>query len=456
MLLLLVGSALGLRAAWMGCEVRDWAASQSEWEALMWERGRLPEGFRAWTTSLEFTPRELESSGVVARMNVGAVVSEREVVAAGVYTSNLLVGAPVSIGRRAMRSREAVRGVCVNNKVSNVRPSSGLGEEDALRVCEAYASALGAGTLLPASTGVIGWALPVSEMIEATSRLREHDSAAAVAAAMMTTDRYPKVARVELEGGGTIVGIAKGAGMLEPELCATMLAFIATDVAIDRAELSAALERVAKRTFSCVGVDGDESTSDMVVCMSSGVVKSKTGADFEDGLGDVAAQLAHHLVRNGEGTNHVVRLAMRSPLDPEEERKVAREVLNGPLFKCAVAGNDPNVGRLVGKIGQVLSRRGHGELPSFVRLGGEVIFENGSFSLEGKEARIAAHLKEAQLGDPEIGLPGKSHGLAYPAHGRCVEIEIEYASAPPDRPPTVVLGSDLTHQYVTENADYRS
>jgi len=301
-------------------------------------------------------------------------------------------------------------------------------------------------------------------MCAAASTLEERDSAYDLASAMMTTDRYAKVARATTASGASVVGVVKGAGMIEPELCATMLCFFLTDALVD--DLQDTLDDVCRRSLSSVGVDGDESTSDMAVALASDVIPTSTD-DFHDALGAVAAQLAHHLVRNGEGTNHVVRLALVSEdLHPDVERAIARDVLNGPLLKCAVAGNDPNVGRLVGKLGQVLGKRA-ADVPrdlldhATVALGGDVIFDHGNFQLDAeKELRLKAHLEAAMLGPPDLGLPGKSSGDDYPAHGRCVEIHVDLR--PRDRrsaisrPPTVVLGSDLTHQYVTENADYRS
>lgn len=456
----------------VGVRVDDVASSAEEWEALMRSRGApLPLGFRVFTTSLEFQPREMPSTR--ASMNLGAIVAtEGELSCGAVYTSNALAGAPVVIGRSAMAAGgRGIRGVVVNNKVSNVRPSSGTGESDAKAVCAACASQLGIddGVLLPASTGVIGWALPVNEMREAVSNLEESHTAFDIAVAMMTTDRYPKVSRAELVGGGCIVGVAKGAGMIEPELCATMLAFFMTDADLPPSDLQAVLERVCKRSLSSVGVDGDESTSDMALVLASGQVDCDDLDDFECKLGHVASQLAHHLVRNGEGTNHVIRLALLSELDAVHERQLARDILNGPLFKCAVAGNDPNVGRLVAKLGQALSRLHRQRLlnnspaqlleDATVHLGDDVIFENGDFKLNlDKEARIHAHLSAAQLGPSDIGLPGKSAGDQFPMHAECVEIQIDLRPSDRrhDRPPTIVLGSDLTHQYLAENADYRS
>lgn len=461
----------------MGVPVAEVAGSAEEWNTIVDAIGEeMPVGFRAMTTSLDFHPRELPTMD--AKMNMGAIVSDVDLELAAVYTSNAVCGAPVTIGRRAMsESWEGVRGVLVNNKISNVRPSSGTGEEDALAVCEACAKSLGVdGKLLPASTGVIGWALPVDEMIAAANEGWIEGTSTDVARAMMTTDRYPKIARATMSTGGSVVGVVKGAGMIEPELCATMLCFVLTDVKLPREKMQGVLERVSDATLSCIGVDGDESTSDMVVLMSSGLAdrgeeddECKREEEFEEKVGEVVAQLAHHLVRNGEGTNHVVRLSLTTDeLSFRQEKDLARSVLNGPLLKCAIAGNDANVGRLMQKLGQELGRLSRRstdvdaeKLLSLARVefGRETIYEHGNFQLDPeKEKRIVKHLRDAQLGPDAIGLPGESSGDAFPIHGECVEIRVDLRAdkSVPAKHPTIVLGSDLTHQYVTENADYRS
>ena len=218
--------------------------------------------------------------------------------------------------------------------------------------------------------------------------------------------------------------------------------------------MQAALERAAADSLGSVGVDGDESTSDMVLVASSEVGPPCDDATFEAALGDVLGQLAHHVVRNGEGTNHVLRVTVRGDATVEAARALGRGVVNGPLLKCAVAGDDPNVGRVVAKVGQLLGARGDAALldegsPCRVALGGETIFERGQFALDAaKEGRLAAHMRAARLGADDPDAP------RCPPHGRCVEIDVDLGGDA--AVVAVVLGSDLTHEYVTENADYRS
>jgi glutamate N-acetyltransferase/amino-acid N-acetyltransferase len=273
------------------------------------------------------------------------------------------------------------------------------------------------------------------------------DSIMPVARGIMTTDRYPKVASRELPGGARIVGIAKGAGMIEPNM-ATMLGFILTDADLpcERAELQQALASAASRSFNCVSIDGDESTSDTLALLASRRRPCTSMDSFRENLDAVCRDLAAQVVRNGEGTRHVIRVAVSGAEDEAMARRVGHAVVNGPLFKSAVAGNDPNVGRLVGKVGQSLGRAGAQLADGCVcSIGGEVIFEKGRFTLDqAKEERLSAHLRAAV----------QDTGLAYPQHQRVVDVQVQLGGG--GQGAAVVLGSDLTDEYVAINGDYRS
>ena len=239
--------------------------------------------------------------------------------------------------------------------------------------------------------------------------------------------------------------------MIEPDM-ATMLAFVLTDVDVPREALQAMLSKAADSSFNACSVDADQSTSDSLVCLSSGaVVPSAEGlADFERALTQLCEALATDVVRNGEGTRHVIRVAVSGAPDVDLARGVGKAVVNSPLFKSAVAGNDPNVGRLVSAVGSYLGRAAP-NLPldgCVMRMGGRVIFEQGAFVIDGTaEDFLHAHLKGAQL----TGVDGES--LPYPPHQRCVEISIDLGAGPAG---LTVHGSDLTDEYVSINADYRS
>jgi glutamate N-acetyltransferase/amino-acid N-acetyltransferase len=244
--------------------------------------------------------------------------------------------------------------------------------------------------------------------------------------------------------------------MIEPNL-ATMLVYILTDLAVPREALRAMLARAVDVSFNCISVDSDTSTSDTVVAVSSGQVACPDLAACEAALTTVCRDLAEDVVRNGEGVHHVMRVLVAGAPTPGLARSLGKAIVNAPLFKCAVAGNDPNVGRLIQAIGRHVGAHEPGlDLAQFrARIGGIEIFAHGALQLDpAKEARLGAHLKQAELyasRPPKDGV--FSPPVDFPAHERCVEIEVDLglggASA-------TVLGGDLTHEYVSENADYRS
>jgi glutamate N-acetyltransferase/amino-acid N-acetyltransferase len=424
---------------------RAWLATQA----------RLPAGFRIGITRFAFTPREMPRP---AEMTLTLIALDRPSPDfAAVFTRNAFPGAPVVIGRARLAER-VLGAILVNNKISNVCVAGGV--EAAEQVCAETARLLHQQPreVLPSSTGVIGWRLPVDEMLSALPRavaaLRA-DSILPAAESIVTTDLFPKIRGVAL-AGGHVVGIAKGAGMIEPNL-ATMLVYILTDLAVPRDALRAMLTRAVNVSFNCISVDSDTSTSDTVVAVSSGQVPCPDLAEFESALTTVCRDLAEDVVRNGEGVHHVMRVRVAGASTPELARSLGKAIVNAPLFKCAVAGNDPNVGRLIQAIGRHVGANQPGlDLTRLrARIGGIEIFARGVFQLDPeKEVALSKHLKEAELyasAPPKNGvfLPP----VDYPTHERCVEIEVNLGLGDAS---ATVLGGDFTHEYVSENADYRS
>jgi glutamate N-acetyltransferase/amino-acid N-acetyltransferase len=453
---------------------------------------RLPRGFRVGTHSLAFAPQEVPT--MRAKMTVTTIVLDEPTDRfAALFTRNAFPGAPVLVGRaRVARAGSRLQAVVVNNKVSNVCAPGGV--EAAEEVCAAAASALGLASpdlVLPSSTGVIGWRLPVAAMTAAlpgAAAALQRESILPAARGICTTDLYPKVraATVPHSGGGTIVGIAKGAGMVEPNL-ATMLVYLLTDVAVPRDLLRAMLPRACSGTFNAISVDSDTSTSDTVLAVSSGALSPLAPehfAGFEAALTTVCAQLAEDVVRNGEGVAHVMRVRVRGAKTNALARAVGKSIINSPLFKCAVNGNDPNVGRLVAAIGKCVGSHADGATvaasvaqTTTIRMGGLEIYSRGQFRLSGEvERALVAHLRAAQLWQsrpqvaagaapvPGSNAPGVPYALraedvsfvtpvSFPPHERCVEIEVDLGAGAAE---AKVIGSDLTHEYVHENADYRS
>lgn len=376
---------------------------------------------------------------------------------AAMFTRNALPGAPIIVGRQRLHE-PTLGAVIVNNKVSNVCAPDGVAASE--KICARLANLLNLtpGQILPSSTGVIGWGLPVDAIMDAlpqTSATLTNESILPAAEGIVTTDLYPKIRRANV-GAGSIVGIAKGAGMIEPNM-ATMLVYVLTDLNVPRAELRAALQRAVETSFNTISVDSDTSTSDTVALISSGRVPCPDLVAFEAALTQVCRDLAEDVVRNGEGVRHVIRVAVSAAATTELARAIGKAIVNAPLFKCAVAGNDPNVGRLVQAIGKYIGAHApETDLARLrLRLGGIEIFSGGVFQLNPeKETALVAHLRSAELyasAPPKDGV--FSAAIDYPPHERCVEIEVEIGNGAAS---AIVIGGDLTHEYVSENADYRS
>jgi len=424
---------------------RAWLASQAA----------LPAGFRIGTTRFDFVPREAPKP---AKMTLTLIALDRPTPDfAAAFTKNAFPGAPIIVGRKRLNA-PALGAIIINNKISNVCAPGGV--ETAERVCVEAARLLGLAptAVLPSSTGVIGWSLPTDAILAALPQAVSALAGGTIlpaAEGIVTTDLYPKIRRADV-GGGSIVGIAKGAGMIEPNL-ATMLVYVLTDLAVPRGELRAMLAKAIDASFNAISIDSDTSTSDTVALISSGRVPCEDFGAFERGLHTVCRDLAEDVVRNGEGVRHVIRVRVTHAASPVLARALGKAIVNAPLFKCAVAGNDPNVGRLVQAIGKHIGAFAPQTDLSKLRaaMGGVDIFANGVFQLDpSKEAALIAHLRGAELyasAAPKDGV--FSAPIDFPPHERCVELEIEVGNGAAS---ATVLGGDLTHEYVSENADYRS
>lgn len=424
--------------------------SEGDYLEYLESAGRLPAGFRVSTAEIGFVPRERPVEKPLPMRLTLLLLDKPTEDFAGLFTRNRFPGAPVLIGRERLKSAGRVRGVLINNKVSNVCAPSGV--QDAEDILAALGQRFGVpgGEFFPASTGIVGWGLPVSDMKAGLPSLVANlhgGSCADAARAIMTTDAYAKAHSVPVGGGGGILtGFAKGAGMIEPNL-ATMLVFLMTDASVSRSLMQECLARVCERTFNCVSVDSDQSTSDTVLFFSSGVKPAPSGVELEAALEEVCGNLARNIVRGGEGTAHVIRVRVHGAADFRLARDFGKAVVNSPLVKSAVYGNDPNVGRIVSSLGDFAGNAGIDFDPSalVVRLGPELIFRRGVFELNAdKEKSLSDYLKQAYM-DP-------AH-KTYPLHERCVEIDIEMGGGEAQ---AIVYGSDLSHEYITENADYRS
>ena len=425
---------------------RAWLASQ----------GALPRGFRVGTTRFEFVPAAVRKP---ARMTVTMIALDRPTTAfAGLFTRNACPGAPVLIGRKRME--EATLGaVVINNKISNV--CAPAGEAASLAVCAGAARllALEPQQILPCSTGVIGWRLPVDALLAALPQAAaalQGTSILPAADGIITTDLYAKIRRAEL-AGGSIVAIAKGAGMIEPNL-ATMLVYLLTDLDVPREVLRESLARAVAATFNRMSIDSDTSTSDTVVALSSRAVPCPDHAAFDAALERVCGDICEDIVRNGEGVHHVIKVTVSGASDLGLATGVGKAIVNSPLFQCAVCGNDPNVGRLVMAVGKQVGATRPGLDLGRMRLtmGGHLLFSDGVFRLDPDvERHLVAHLSAAEMYTSTPPADGVTFvpPHRFPPHERAVEIGVELGLGAIG---CTILGADRSHEYISENADYRS
>jgi glutamate N-acetyltransferase/amino-acid N-acetyltransferase len=421
--------------------------SAQDYAADLEKRSALPQGFRTATVDLKFRPIERPvAQPLPMRLNL-LVLDEPTAAFGGVFTRNAFPGAPVLLGRELL-NEPLTRGIVINNKVANVGGPTAL--EDAREIQGAAASLLGcpAGQVFVASTGIIGWSLPVADMKKALPSLPaalQSASALPLARGIMTTDSWPKVRSKSLFGG-RIVAVAKGAGMIEPNL-ATMLVYLLTDLEISRNGLRELLPRVVAQSFNAISIDSDQSTSDMALIFSSQRVPCPDPSAFERALAEVCRDLAQDIVRNGEGTAHVIEVRVSGASDEAVARLAAKAIANSPLVKTAVFGNDPNVGRVLASVGDAFGNAG---LPLNLkalrlRIAGTPVFEAGAFRLTPE---VEAQLSRAFAAAAQ---PEKKDG--FPRHEENVVLSLELGQG---NAATTVWGSDLSYEYVRENADYRS
>lgn len=297
-------------------------------------------------------------------LDLGILYSEAPCVAAGVFTRNSVKAAPVRLCQRYLESGRA-QAIVVNSGCANAcTGEQGMADAEEMAVLTAKKLDLYPGDVLVASTGVIGKALPMGRVragigLVTVSRESGHD----LARAIITTDTFPKEVAVRVrpgpgEGDIIIGGIAKGAGMIHPDL-ATLLCFITTDAAVSPAFLKSALKRAVDMSFNMVTVDGDTSPNDSVIVLANGlagnrVIKSRgPGAEkFENGLQEVCLFLAKSIARDGEGATRLMEVTVEGALTTAQARRAARTVAGSSLVKAAVHGCDPNWGRIIAAVGR--------------------------------------------------------------------------------------------------------
>jgi glutamate N-acetyltransferase/amino-acid N-acetyltransferase len=370
--------------------------------------------------------------------DLGLIVADEDVAAAGVYTRNRVRAAPVVIAQKRTRKGK-LRAVLVNS--GNANACTGVpGRKAAERSTAAVAKALGVSPELvaPASTGVIGALLPADKIIDAMPRLLDAvgaDQASAFARAIMTTDQWPKVAARTVKIGGktaTVLGLAKGAGMIHPDM-ATTLAFVVTDAGASPALLGKLLREATDVTFNAISVDGDTSTNDTILLLASGragTVKAGT-ADakrLRAVLEDVLGALGRSIVRDGEGAEHVVTFEVSGARTDADARKAAKTIATSPLVKTALHGRDANWGRILAAAG----RSGAVFDPDVaeIRVGGVKVVAKGmpvGKEAEAEAARIMAGLEYTVAVKLGRG-PGTARYLTCDLGKRYIEVNASYRS----------------------------
>jgi glutamate N-acetyltransferase/amino-acid N-acetyltransferase len=349
--------------------------------------------------------------------------------AAAVFTQNNFPGAPIVIGRDHIKNG-VLQAIVINSKNSNVATGE-KGLQDALNTCKAISVSLGIKVedVLPSSTGVIGVPLPIEKILNACKTAKEdlrEDALEEVATAIMTTDKQKKISIRNInkpEGNGIIYAIAKGAGMIEPNM-ATMLCFILTDMKIKTNNLQNILKRVADKTFNCLSIDTDTSTSDTVVLLSNELSIEVEETEFENVLLDICTDLTRKIARDGEGATKLIELSISDALNLDQAKKIGKSVLNSPLVKTAIYGGDPNWGRFVMAIGKVFD---------------EVIdYDTLSLKIGGIDVKNATDIVKKKMS-------------MYLKENSEIQVNISLGTGNVN---SMFWGCDLTEGYIKENAYY--
>lgn len=388
-----------------------------------------------------FLPKGFKFSAVTAgikasgKPDLALILADPRATAAALFTKNQIVAAPVEVGRAALtKSGGRVRAVLVNS--GNANCATG---QPGLRACRELCSETArlldgkAAQVFPSSTGIIGVPFPVTKVTSQLKPLIARAGASAdhlrqFADAILTTDSRAKLASIPLRSGsGAVTGIAKGSGMIHPQL-ATMLVYILTDVVATPAELRRTLKNACDQTFNVISVDGDTSTNDTVLLLASGSSRIRlknVRREFETALLDVCRSLAEQIVADGEGVQHVIRLRIEQAKNRAEALQVARTIAHSLLVKTAWAGADPNWGRILAAVGRSGVRVDPKKIS--VSIGDQTVCR-AAVACKFDERRAHEELSQAQC---RVGVRlgrGKS--------------SLEF------------LTTDLTAEYVRINADY--
>ena len=380
----------------------------------------LPQGFRAHVTNVGIKDTTDDFTLVVADASCAA---------AGLFTQSRFAGPSVLVSREHVADGKAL-GVVVISKNANVATGE-EGMNNAREVVAGVARAIGCNDseILIASTGVIGRQYPMDKVragLAALPAQPQGTSADSVAKGIMTTDTVSKVAQCEVAGSGArVVGVAKGVGMIEPNM-ATLITLILTDAEISSPDLQTMFQRVISRTFNCVSIDTDTSTSDTAIVLASGKAGKADMAALEHALFDVALSLTKQVARDGEGAEKLIEVCVDNARDYEQAKTVAKAIVNSPLVKTAVHGADPNWGRVAMAVGKCSQYTDIDQASVIIRFGTQEVYPR-------------------QIGADDLS------ALSTYMKGSDVRIHVALNTGTES---ATVWGCDLTAGYVRINADY--
>ena len=347
--------------------------------------------------------------------------------AAAMFTRNRFPGAPVIVGRKHI-ANGFVQALVINSKNANVAMGK-QGIDNAIETCRIAGAELAVDyrDVLPFSTGVIGRPLPMDKIRAGLRGIRNElqlNNLKLAAEAIMTTDKYPKYFSRRV-GAAIIAGIAKGAGMIEPNM-ATMLVYLMTDAELPIKSLRPMLRRVVDRTFNCMSIDTDTSTSDTVVLMANGLGGPVNIPEFEAGLFEVCEYLTREIARSGEGATKLITVDVNGAKTTNQAKRIGKFVVNSPLVKTAVYGCDPNWGRVIMAVGKSFDTTIESRKVT-IGFGDTYVFRKGS------PVDCDLEALRAYLGQKEVSIS--------------VDLGVGKTSAR-------VWGCDLTEGYIKENAYY--
>jgi glutamate N-acetyltransferase / amino-acid N-acetyltransferase len=380
---------------------------------------RFPRGFRCASRNVGLKPDAKD---------LAIFVSERDAAAAAVFTKNRFPGAPIILGRETLRGG-VLRAIVANRKVSNVATGA-PGVANARRMAAATARELGTtpDRVLVSSTGIIGIPLPIEKIERGLPGIAAElvDDPLVGASGIMTTDTHPKAVSLSV-GEATITWVAKGSGMIEPNM-ATMLVYIFTDAALDAATLDRLLRQSVHVSFNMLSVDSDTSTSDTCAILANGLAGAVDEQAFAAALTAGCVRMTEMLARDGEGATRLLRVIVRGGKDEDDARRIAKRVVNSPLIKTMINGADPNVGRILMALGKCFDCSIDPAKTAASVNGFEVVRQGLRVPFEDDVVRAALSTTTVDL---------------------VVEVGVGLATA-------TAYGCDLSTGYITENAAYYS